>query len=83
VRRAVWVWGTWFDRQRNATDERDAPKHQRPKVRVPRYSEAQLRAMLGLEPEADGPFHANGHAPPGDDLDELASAFLAGADLEA
>lgn len=79
VRRAVFAFGSWFEAQREATDERPAPKHRPATIRVPRFSEAQLRAMLGLD--ADGPDGADGMATPPDDLDEIAAAFLAGVEL--
>jgi hypothetical protein len=48
VRRAAYVWGTWFDARRNETVERPVPEKRKPTMRVPKYSEGQLRAMLGL-----------------------------------
>ena len=80
LRRAVWAFGSWFDRQREATVEKPAPRTQKPTIRVPRYSEGQLRAMLGLE---DGDTTAPG--PNGgtrrvtdEDLDAAAYALLRG-----
>ena len=82
VRRAVYAFGTWFEAQREATVERPAPKHRPATERVPRYSEEQLRAMLGLGPDGEaesGLGDAYGAAT--EDLDALASAFLAGVAL--
>lgn len=74
LRRAVFAFGDWFDRQREATVERPAPKHQKPMIRVPKYDEAQLRAMLGID-GADGTGWA-GDGP--DPLDVEADLLLRG-----
>jgi hypothetical protein len=79
VRRAVFAWGTWFEAQREATVEKPAPRAHRATVRVPKFGEDQLRAMLGLD--RDGLPGPNGAAPE-DDLDRIAAAFLAGAGPE-
>lgn len=54
VRRAVFTWGSWFDARRQETVERPIPQNQKPTMRVPKYSEGQLRAMLGLTSEDVG-----------------------------
>jgi hypothetical protein len=54
VRRAVYTWGAWFDARRQETVERPVPRDHKATMRVPKWSEAQLRQMLGIAPEATG-----------------------------
>jgi hypothetical protein len=72
-RRAVYAFGEWFDRQREATIERPVPKDHKPMMRVPKYDEARLRAMLGLDSEPP-----DGSVAGTDPADELARSLLRG-----
>lgn len=54
VRSAVFRFGTWFEARQQETKEVDMPETRgKPKRLVPKYSESQLAAMLGLA-SADG-----------------------------
>lgn len=49
VRDAVFRFGVWFEARQQETKEVDMPDtRSKPKRLVPRYSEDDLRAMLGL-----------------------------------
>lgn len=74
-RRAVFAFGEWFERQREATVERPAPKNQKPTIRVPKFSEGQLRAMIGLDGDEGAP---GSLIVPDPVLDEQARALLRG-----
>lgn len=82
VRRAVYAFGTWFEAQREATVERPAPKHRPAVERVPRYSEEQLRAMLGLGPDGEESGLGDAYGGATEDMDALSAAFLAGVALD-
>lgn len=83
IRRAVYSWGAWFDARRNETVERPVPERKKPTMRVPKYSEAQLRAMLGLTEGAGGTTElgyrtADGRVWTDKEIEALAMDVLAG-----
>jgi hypothetical protein len=50
VRSAVYAFGTWFEARCKETREEPMPETKRKPTRtVPKYSETQLRAFLGLD----------------------------------
>jgi hypothetical protein len=79
IRRAVFTWGKWFESQQNEMmwgKAEDPPT--KGYVRIPRYSPAELDAMLGIKPHTTD---ARFGAPDVDadrEADELLSALRTG-----
>jgi hypothetical protein len=75
VRSAVFRFGTWFEARQQETKEVDMPEHRgKPKRLVPKYSESDLAAMLGLT-GADG--GARELTTPDTDKDRQAAELMA------
>lgn len=49
VREAIDRFGTWFEQQIDATERVPVPQGQKPHMLVPRYTDDQLKLMLGMD----------------------------------
>jgi hypothetical protein len=51
---AVYEFGTWFQARRDETVKVPAPKNDKPMMHKPKYSEDELRHMLGIPDKEPG-----------------------------
>jgi hypothetical protein len=73
VDRAAYYWGTFIDSRINATKRVPAPpyRNERPTIEVPKYTPAEIRAMIYGEEETGSGQH-NVVAQPSGDMDPYA-----------